>query len=67
MSFKVNENQNQGMVECKPITDCAHLIDLPPVAHVFDHKVVGQDLEHPKAGIKVLTAFYHKNGLANLL
>lgn len=51
----------------KPITDCAHLIDLPATNAVFNHKVKGNAVTNPKAGIRLLSAFYPKNGLINLL
>jgi hypothetical protein len=66
MSLKINEDKKQVEFN-KPITDCAHLIDLPVVKNVFDHKVKGNDINHPKAGIKILSVFYYKNGLSNLL
>ncbi|WP_293309556.1 hypothetical protein [Pedobacter sp. UBA5917] len=61
-----NESKNPVTVG-QPITDCTHLIDLPPVKSVFDQKVKGSDVNHPKASIRTLTVFFHKNGLANLL
>lgn len=51
----------------KPITDCAHLIDLPATKSVFNHKVKGNAVTNPKACIRVLSVFYPKNGLINLL
>jgi hypothetical protein len=66
MSLKINEGKKQVDFN-KPITDCAHLIDLPPVKNVFDHKVKGNDINHAKAGIKILTVFYYRNGLSNML
>ncbi len=66
MDYKNNESKNPVTVD-HPITDCTHLIDLPPVKSVFDQKVKGNNVNHPKAGIKNLTVFFHKNGLANLL
>lgn len=51
----------------QPITDSSHLIDLPPVKNIFDQKVKGNNVNHPKAGIRTLTVFFHKNGLSNLL
>ncbi|QNR86162.1 hypothetical protein H9N25_07055 [Pedobacter riviphilus] len=61
-----NECKNAIAVD-QPITDSAHLIDLLPVKSVFDQKVKGNNLNHPKAGISTLTVFFHKNGLSNLL
>ncbi|WP_025146673.1 hypothetical protein [Pedobacter jeongneungensis] len=66
MDYKINKNEKPAAVD-QPITDCTHLIDLPPVKSVFDQKVKGNSINHPKAGIRTLTAFFHKNGLANLL
>ncbi|RBQ11363.1 hypothetical protein [Pedobacter miscanthi] len=65
MEYK-SESKNQATVN-QPITDCTHLIDLPPVKSIFDQKVKGTEVSHPKAGIKPLTVFFHKNGLAKLL
>ncbi|QXU43223.1 hypothetical protein [Pedobacter sp. D749] len=61
-----NESKNPVTVE-QAITDSSHLIDLPPVKSIFDQKVKGNNVNHPKAGIRTLTAFFNKNGLANLL
>ncbi|MGN7989645.1 hypothetical protein ACTJKC_20030 [Pedobacter sp. 22226] len=66
MDYKINKNEKSEAVN-EIITDCTHLIDLPPVENVFDQKVKGNSVNHPKAGIKTLTVFFHKNGLANLL
>lgn len=66
MDCKSNESKKPVTVD-QPITDCTHLIDLPPVTSVFDQKERGNDVNHPKAGIKTLTAFLYKNGLAKLL
>lgn len=49
------------------ITDCAHLIDLPPQASVFSKKITDNAVRNPKATIKILTVFNPKNGLSNLL
>lgn len=65
MDFK-NESKNALTVD-QPITDYSHLIDLEPVKSVLDQKVKGNDLSHPKAGFRILTAFSNKNGLSNLL
>ena len=65
MDFK-NESRNPVIVD-QSITDSSHLIDLPAVKSIFDQKVKGNSVNHPKAGIRTLTAFFHKNGLANLL
>ncbi|MBB6238066.1 hypothetical protein HDC90_002694 [Pedobacter sp. AK013] len=65
MDYK-NESKNTIMVD-QPITDSSHLIDLPPVKNIFDQKVKGNNVNHPKAGIRTLTVFFHKNGLSNLL
>ncbi len=51
----------------KPITDCAHLIDLPASKATFNQKVKGNTITNPKACIRVLTVLYPKNGLMNLL
>jgi len=67
MSFKINENRNQVSFDSKPITDSSHLIDQPAVKNIFDQKQKGNDVSRPKAGIKILSVFYHKNGLSNLL
>ncbi|GGH07247.1 MULTISPECIES: hypothetical protein [Pedobacter] len=61
-----NESKDQVAVNL-PITDSRHLIDLPPVQNIFDQKVKGDSIIHPKAGIRTLTVFFNKNGLANLL
>lgn len=66
MSLEISEDKKQVEFN-KPITDCAHLIDLPSVKNVFDHKMKGNDISHPKAGIKTLTVFYYRNGLSNML
>ncbi|WP_406826550.1 hypothetical protein [Pedobacter sp. KACC 23697] len=65
MDFK-NEIKNAVTVD-QPITQYSHLSDLPPVKSVLDQKVKGNNLSHPKAGIRTLTAFFHKNGLSKLL
>jgi len=65
MDFK-NESKTVVTVD-QTITDHSHLIDLPPVNSVLDQKVKGNDLSHPKAGFRTLTAFFNKNGLSNLL
>lgn len=67
MSLEINEDQYEVKFSAKTIIDCAHLIDLPPVKNTFDQKEKGNDIIKPKAGIKILTAFYHKNGLSKLL
>jgi len=67
MSLEINEDQNEVRFNAKAIIDCAHLIDLPPVKNTFDQKEKGKNIRSPKVGIKILTAFYHKNGLSNLL
>ena len=67
MDYKIKENRNQVKTDDSAITDCSHLIDLAPVKSVFDDKVKGDNINHPKACIKILTAFSNKNGLANLL
>lgn len=67
MDYKINENRNLIKTEKFPITDCSHLIDLAPVKSVFDDKVKGDNINHPKACIKILTAFSNKNGLSSLL
>ncbi|MEH3114842.1 hypothetical protein [Pedobacter terrae] len=61
-----SESENAVMV-VQTITDYTHLIDLPPVKSVLDQKVKANNLSHPKAGIRTLSAFFHKNGLAGLL
>jgi len=61
-----NESKNTLTVE-QTITDSSHLIDLPPVKNIFDQKLKGNNVNHPKAGIRTLTAFFNKNGLSNLL
>ncbi|MBO9674658.1 MAG: hypothetical protein J7577_14520 [Sphingobacteriaceae bacterium] len=61
-----NESKDPLTVDL-PITDCKHLIDLPPVKSIFDQKINGNSVNHPKAGIRTLTVFFHKNGLSNLL
>ncbi|WP_316827061.1 hypothetical protein [Pedobacter miscanthi] len=66
MDYNINENKKQTVIE-HPIADCTHLIDLPAVTTVFNHKVKENSINHPKACIKILTAFFNKNGLANLL
>ncbi|RLJ80664.1 hypothetical protein [Pedobacter alluvionis] len=48
-------------------TESSHLIDLQPVKSIFDQKAKGNNINHPKAGIRTLTAFFNKNGLSNLL
>lgn len=65
MDFK-NEIKNAVTVD-QPIIQYSHLSDLPPVKSVLDQKVKGNNLSHPKAGIRTLTAFFHKNGLSKLL
>jgi hypothetical protein len=67
MSFKINENKKQIKFVSQTITDCTHLIDLPAAQNIFDQKQKGNDVSHPKAEIKILTVFYYKNGLSNLL
>ncbi|MGQ7855596.1 hypothetical protein ACUN24_15295 [Pedobacter sp. WC2501] len=61
-----NERKNPVAVG-QAITDSSHLIDLQPVKSIFDKKLKGNNINHPKAGIRTLTAFFHKNGLSNLL
>jgi hypothetical protein len=51
----------------KPIIDCAHLIDLPSTRAVFNDKVKENAVTNPKACIRILSVFYPKNGLINLL
>jgi len=67
MSLKINESQNSVNLNSQTITDCTHLIDLPPISNTFNRKEKGADVSNPKAAIRVLTAFTHKNGLSNLL
>jgi hypothetical protein len=67
MNFEINEGKNQLKVFSQTITDCTHLIDLPVAQNTFDQKQKGNDVSHPKAEIKILSVFYHKNGLSNLL
>ncbi|QDW24527.1 hypothetical protein [Pedobacter sp. KBS0701] len=67
MDYEINENRNLVKTDDHTITDCSHLIDLAPVKNVFDGKVKGTNINHPKACIKILTTFSNKNGLANLL
>jgi hypothetical protein len=68
MNYKINENRNLVKPDDSTITDCTqHLIDLAPLKSVFDDKVKSDNINHPKACIKTLTAFSNKNGLANLL
>ncbi len=65
MDFK-NESKNAVTVD-QPITDYMHLIDLPSIKSVLDQKVKGNNLSHPKAGFRTLTACSNKNGLSNLI
>jgi len=67
MSFKINDGKNEVRPNGKPITDCTHLIDLPPLKNIFVNKEKGNEMTHPKAGIKILTVFRYRNGLSNLL
>jgi hypothetical protein len=67
MSLKINEGKNQIKLVSQTITDCTHLIDLPAFKNIFNQKQKGNDVSHPKAEIKILTVFNHKNGLSNLL
>lgn len=60
------ESKNMAVID-QAITDYSHLIDLPPVKSFLDQKVKGNNLSHPKACIRTLSAFFHKNGLAHLL
>jgi len=61
-----NQSKNQITVN-QAITHSSALVDLPPVKSIFDQKAKGNDVNHPKAGIRTLTALFHKNGLSNLL
>lgn len=65
MDFK-NESKNALTVD-QPITNHTHLVDLQPVKSVLDQKVKGNNLSHPKAGFRILTTFFNKNGLSSLL
>jgi hypothetical protein len=65
MNFK-NENRN-SITDDQPATHHPHLIDIPPVKSALNQKTKGNNLSHPKAGIRTLTAFFHKNGMSNLL
>lgn len=67
MNSEVNGMESREEQINNPITDCAHLIDLPPADDTFNQKMQGNPIQNPKACISVLTKFYPKNGLANLL
>lgn len=64
---KINLNEDYQLDIDNPITDCSHLIDSPAEKTLFANKIKGTEPSNPKATIKILTAFYPKNGLANLL
>ncbi|RZK21307.1 MAG: hypothetical protein EOO86_01550 [Pedobacter sp.] len=64
---KINLNEDYQLDIDNPITDCSHLIDSPSGKSVFSNKLKGAEPSNPKATIKILTVYYPKNGLANLL
>ncbi|WP_316804163.1 hypothetical protein [Pedobacter nototheniae] len=52
----------------QPITDCNHLIDLPSTEDIFSSKDgIFSKNNQPKGEIKLLSKFFPKNGLYNLL
>jgi len=67
MNSDVNGKKSREENLTNPIIDCAHLIDLPPTSESFNTKTKGNSVKNPKAGISILTVYYPKNGLSNLL
>lgn len=64
----MKSTQKPGVTSNQPITDCNHLIDLPSAENPFPNKDgIFSKNNQPKGEIKLLSKFFPKNGLYNLL